>query len=109
MVLMSGFDLPVRAIREQSSSALNLVVQLGRLRDGTRRVLQMAEVESMEGETIVMQDVYRFDYGAGIGEDGRYLGALQPTGIRPKFAERLESMGIEMPVEMFSSADKQDR
>jgi pilus assembly protein CpaF len=101
MVLMSGYDLPVRAIREQSSAALNVVVHLSRLRDGSRRITRIAEIETMEGDTIVMQDIYRFDYSMGLSEDGRYLGRLKPTGLRPKFAERLEYMGIDMPAEMF--------
>ncbi|MDH4139159.1 MAG: CpaF family protein [Coriobacteriia bacterium] len=102
MVLMSGYDLPVRAIREQSSAALNVVIHLSRLRDGTRRITQVAEIETMEGDTIVMQDIYSFDYSMGVSEDGHYLGYLKPTGLRPKFAERLEYMGIEMPAEMFA-------
>jgi pilus assembly protein CpaF len=107
MVLMSGYDLPVRAIREQSSAALNVVVHLSRLRDGSRRITQIAEIETMEGDTIVMQDIYRFDYSMGLSEDGRYLGRLKPTGLRPKFTERLEYMGIDMPAEMFL-ASKQE-
>jgi pilus assembly protein CpaF len=102
MVLMSGFDLPVRAIREQSSAALDLVVHLSRLSDGARRVTRIAEIESMEGETIVMQDIFRFDYSAGMGADGHHKGRLRPTGLRPKFAEHLEDMGIEFPAELFS-------
>lgn len=102
MVLMSGYDLPVRAIREQSSAALNLIIHLSRLRDGTRRVTKISEIEAMEGDTIVMQDIYSFDYSMGVSEDGRFLGRLKPTGLRPKFTQRLEYMGIEMPAEMFS-------
>lgn len=101
MVLMSGYDLPVRAIREQTSAALNVVVHLSRLRDGSRRITQISEIEMMEGDTIVMQDIYRFDYSMGLSEDGSYLGRLKPTGLRPKFTERLEYMGIDMPAEMF--------
>jgi len=103
MVLMAGFDLPVRAIREQVSSALNLLVHLTRLRDGTRRVTKVSEIESMEGDTIVMQDIFKFDYSAGVDENGRFLGRLEPTGLRPKFSERLGYMGIELPVELFSA------
>jgi pilus assembly protein CpaF len=102
MVLMSGFDLPVRAIREQSSAALDVVVHLSRLTDGARKVTQIAEIESMEGDTIVMQDIFRFDYSAGMGAEGHHRGQLKPTGLRPKFAEHLEDMGIEMPAELFS-------
>jgi pilus assembly protein CpaF len=96
MVLMSGLDLPVRAIREQTSSALHLMVHLSRLRDGSRRITQISEVEGMEGDTIVMQDIFRFDYSMGVDADGCYLGHLKATGLRPKFAEQLEYMGIEL-------------
>lgn len=102
MVLMSGFDLPVRAIREQVSAALDLVVHLTRLTDGSRRITQVSEIEAMEGETIVMQDIFRFDYSMGVSADGRYLGHLKPTGLRPKFAQKLEFMGIDMPGALFA-------
>jgi pilus assembly protein CpaF len=102
MVLMAGFDLPVRAIREQVSSALDVLVHLSRLPDGTRRVTQISEVETMEGDTIVLQDIFQFDYAMGVDAEGRYLGRLKSTGIRPKFAEKLEYMGIDMPAELFA-------
>jgi pilus assembly protein CpaF len=102
MVLMSGIELPVRAIREQEASALDLIVHLSRLRDGTRRVTQVSEVLGMEGETIVMQDLYVFDYGMGIDEDGRFLGRLKSTGIRPKFSDRLTDLGIQLEPELFT-------
>ncbi|MDZ4177892.1 MAG: CpaF family protein [Coriobacteriia bacterium] len=102
MVLMAGLDLPVRAIREQVSSALDVLVHLSRLSDGTRRVTQISEVETMEGETVVMQDIFQFDYAMGVDAEGRYLGRLKSTGIRPKFAEKLEYKGIEMPPELFA-------
>ncbi len=101
MVLMSGLDLPVRAIREQVSSAMNLLVHLARLRDGTRRVVQVSEVEGMEGETIVLQDIYYFDYSMGLDESGRFLGRLKSTGLRPKFMRRLEDAGIALPADVF--------
>jgi pilus assembly protein CpaF len=102
MVLMSGIELPVRAIREQEASALDLIVHLSRLRDGTRRVTQVSEVLGMEGDTIVMQDLYVFDYGMGIDEDGRFLGRLKSTGIRPKFSDRLTDLGIQLEPELFT-------
>jgi pilus assembly protein CpaF len=102
MVLMGGIDLPIRAIREQAASAINLIVHLSRLRDGTRRVTQVCEVLGMEGDTIVMQDLYMFDYGMGIDEDGKYLGRLKSTGIRPKFADRLNDYGIQLEPELFT-------
>lgn len=101
MVLMSGFDLPVRAIREQISSALDLVIHLARLRDGSRRIVQVSEVQAMEGDTIVTQDILHFDYSMGIDSEGNFLGRLKPTGIRPSFMERLEYLGIVVPSEMF--------
>jgi pilus assembly protein CpaF len=101
MVLMAGYDLPVRAIRQQVSAALDLVVHLTRLRDGSRRITHIAEVEGMEGETLVMQDIAYFDYSAGIDEAGMFLGRLKSTGVRPKFSRHLEDLGITLPAELF--------
>jgi pilus assembly protein CpaF len=102
MSLMAGMELPIRAIREQMSSALNLVVQLGRLRDGTRRVTHVSEVMDMEGDVIVLQDLYLFDFGMGVDDDGRFLGHLKSTGIRPGFSERLADHGIRLEPELFA-------
>ncbi|PKQ16310.1 MAG: pilus assembly protein CpaF [Actinobacteria bacterium HGW-Actinobacteria-7] len=101
MVLMAGFDLPIRAIREQEAAALDVLVHLARLRDGTRRVVKVAEVEGMEGDTLVLQDIFYFDYSMGIDDSGRFLGHLKSTGLRPKFSRRLEDMGIELPAGLF--------
>jgi pilus assembly protein CpaF len=101
MVLMAGFDLPVRAIREQISSAVDLVVHVSRLKDGTRRVTHVTEVEGMEGEIITLQDLFLFDYGMGVDDDGRYLGRLKATGIRPSFSQELEDQGIRLPADLF--------
>jgi pilus assembly protein CpaF len=98
MVLMAGFELPVRAIREQIASAVDLIVHISRLRDGTRRVTHIVEVEGMEGEIITLTDLYLFDYTAGIDDDGRFKGQLKATGLRPKFSERLADQGIEVPL-----------
>jgi pilus assembly protein CpaF len=98
MVLMAGFELPVRAIREQIASAVDLIVHISRLRDGSRRVTHIVEVEGMEGEIITLTDLYLFDYGAGIDDDGRFKGELKATGLRPKFSERLADQGIEVPL-----------
>jgi pilus assembly protein CpaF len=98
MVLMAGFELPVRAIREQIASAVDLIVHISRLRDGSRRVTHIVEVEGMEGEIITLTDLYLFDYSAGIDDDGRFKGELTATGLRPKFAERLADQGIEVPL-----------
>ncbi|HEY5578931.1 MAG TPA: ATPase, T2SS/T4P/T4SS family, partial [Acidimicrobiia bacterium] len=101
MVLMAGFDLPVRAIREQISSAVDLVVHLARLRDGTRRITYVTEVEGMEGDVITLQDLFLFDFGMGVDEDGRYLGRLKATGIRPTFSEQLADQGFKLPADLF--------
>jgi pilus assembly protein CpaF len=101
MVLMAGFDLPVRAIREQVSSAVDLIVHVSRLKDGTRRVTHVTEVEGMEGEIITLQDLFLFDYGMGVDDEGRYNGRLKATGIRPTFSEELENQGIRLPADLF--------
>ncbi len=105
MVLMAGVDLPVRAIRDQVSSAVDLVVQLTRLKDGTRRVVQVTEVVGMEGDIITMQDLFTFDYSAGRDADGRVLGSLRATGLRPKFTQTLSDAGVELPAGVFSAGD----
>jgi pilus assembly protein CpaF len=105
MVLMAGMDLPVRAIREQVASAIDVIVHLSRLRDGSRRVTHITEVQGMEGDTITLQDVFLFDYSAGVDESGRFLGSLQPTGIRPSFAQRLADQGIPLPASLFGEVD----
>ncbi len=101
MVLMSGIDLPVRAIREQISSAINVLVHLARLRDGTRRITQISEVQGMEGDTVVLQDIFYFDYSMGIDEAGHFLGHVKSTGLRPVFMRRLEDLGVTLPPETF--------
>ena len=99
MVLMAGVDLPLRAIREQISSAVDLIVHQNRLKDGTRKITNITEVQGMEGEVIVMQDVFVFEQ-TGIVE-GKIQGRLKPTGIRPKFSEKFEIMGIHLPPGLF--------
>ena len=102
MVLMAGMDLPIRAIREQVASAIDLVVHVHRLRDGTRRVTHVTEVVGMEGDIITLQDIMLFDYGMGVDENGKYLGRLKATGIRPAFSEHLDNFGIKLPAELFA-------
>lgn len=99
LVLMAGMDLPLRAIREQASSAVDLIVQIQRLRDGSRRVVNVTEVMGMEGDTVVLQDVFTFDFAAGVDEHGKFLGHAIPTGIRPRFSERFEDMGIKFDLD----------
>jgi pilus assembly protein CpaF len=99
MVLMAGMDLPLRAIREQVASALNLIVHQERMRDGTRKITKITEVQGMEGDVIVMQDVFLFEQ-QGI-EGGKVIGRLRPTGIRPKFMEIIEGANIHLPPTIF--------
>ncbi|MCL5779840.1 MAG: CpaF family protein [Firmicutes bacterium] len=101
MVLMAGMDLPVRAIREQISSAIDLIIQQNRFRDGSRRITHITEVQGMEGEVIILQDLFTFRQ-TGVDENGRIKGSFQSTGIRPKFIHRLESSGIKLPADIFS-------
>jgi pilus assembly protein CpaF len=101
LVLMSGYDLPVRAIREQMASAIDVIVQLSRLRDGTRRITHITEVQGMEGDIITLQDIFLFDFGMGVDEHGRFKGHLKATGVRPKFAEKLADLGIRLGQEVF--------
>jgi pilus assembly protein CpaF len=101
LVLMAGFDLPVRAIREQIASAIDCIVQLTRLRDGTRRITHITEIQGMEGDVITLQDVFLFDFGMGVDEHGKYRGHLKATGVRPKFAEKLADQGIRLGPEVF--------
>jgi len=103
LTLMAGFDLPIRAIREQVASAVDLIVQLTRLRDGTRRVTHITEVDGMEGEKITLQDIFLFDFQAGVDNTGRHQGRLEPTGVRPAFAEKLEDAGIPMTGDIFEA------
>ncbi|MDQ1466515.1 MAG: pilus assembly protein CpaF [Actinomycetota bacterium] len=102
MTLMGGIELPVRAIREQMASALDVVVHLSRLRDGSRRITSVSEVLGMEGDTIVMQDIYTYDFGMGVDEEGRHLGRLKSTGIRPAVSERLADRGVKLEPELFA-------
>jgi pilus assembly protein CpaF len=99
MVLMAGMDLPIRAIREQISSALDLIVHEERMRDGSRKIVNITEVQGMEGDVIVMQDIFTFQQ-TGI-EGGKVIGRLRPTGIRPKFMERIEQANIHLPPSIF--------
>ena len=103
LVMMGGIELPLRAIREQVSSAVDLVVQLARLRDGTRRITNVTEVLGMEGQTVTLQDVYEFDFAAGVDHDGRFRGRLRPTGVRPRFMDRFDDLGIMLSPAVFGA------
>jgi len=100
MVLMAGTELTLKAIREQLASAVELVVHVARLRDGSRKVVHVSEVQDMEGDAIVMQDIFKFDQ-TGF-KDGRVIGALKPSGLRPSFTEKFVANSIELPPEIFS-------
>ena len=101
MVLMAGMELPIRAVREQIAAALDVIVHLNRLRDGTRRVTKITEVQGMQGDVVTLQDIYAFDYDSGMDDQGRYVGHLRPTGIRPTFSERLGHAGIALAPALF--------
>jgi pilus assembly protein CpaF len=104
MTLMAGMDLPVRAIREQIASALQLVVHLDRMRDGTRKVTHVAEIQGMEGDVITMTDIFVFEQ-TGF-EAGRIIGRLRPTGLRPKFMDKIEGAGIHLPASVFGVGER---
>lgn len=103
LVLMAGMDLPLRAIREQVSSAVDLIVQVTRLRDGSRRVTHVTEVQGMEGDIVTLQDVFLFDYSVGMDSQGRFLGKPTPTGIRPRFLDRFAELGISVSPAVFGA------
>jgi pilus assembly protein CpaF len=100
MSLMAGIDLPVRVIREQIASAVDLIVQQSRLRDGARKVTQITELAGMEGDTVVLTDIFKFEQ-TSVSSDGKVLGELKPTGIRPLFSTRLEMAGFKLRPEIF--------
>jgi pilus assembly protein CpaF len=104
MVLMAGMDLPVRAIREQVAAAIDLIIHQDRMRDGTRKVVNITEVTGMEGDVITMTDIFAFEQ---VGyENGKVIGRLRPTGLRPKFIEKIESSGIHLPSTIFGVGDR---
>ncbi|QDY90417.1 CpaF family protein [Arthrobacter sp. UKPF54-2] len=106
LVLMAGMDLPLRAIREQIASAVDVVVQLSRLKDGTRRVTHITEVLGMEGDVVTLQDAFSFDYAAGVDAEGRFLGKSIATGVRPRFVEKFADVGVVLPPEIFLPASQ---
>ncbi|MBF0499523.1 MAG: CpaF family protein [Candidatus Riflebacteria bacterium] len=105
MVLMSGMDLPIRAIREQVASAVHMIVQQSRLKDGSRKITYLTEIQGMEGDKIVTQDIFRFEQ-TGTDEKGKIIGRLKATGIRPKFASKFEESGIHLPPNIFTDSAK---
>ncbi len=104
MAMMSGMELPVRAIREQVSSAIDLVVHQERMRDGTRKVVNITEVSGMEGDVITMTDIFLFEQSGY--ENGKVIGRLRPTGLRPKFIDKIETSGIHLPASIFGIGER---
>ena len=104
MISMANLSLPEKAMRQQIASALQLVIQIARLSDGRRRLVSISEITGMEGDVITMQEIFTFERH-GMGEEGEVLGRFKATGIRPRFAERLQSYGVEMPTAMFANPD----
>jgi pilus assembly protein CpaF len=102
LTLMAGMDLPLRVVREQIASAVDLVVQVSRIKDGSRKVTAITEVAGMEGDTIVMTEIFKFEQ-TGVGPDDKVLGDLKPTGIRPMFSPRLEAAGFRLGAELFNT------
>ena len=92
----------MRAIREQIASALQVIVHQARMKDGSRRITHVTEIVGMEGDVITLQDLFLFDYSAGIDEEGHFLGNLRSTGLRPRFVEKLQERGISIPIELFA-------
>jgi pilus assembly protein CpaF len=104
MTMMAGMELPVRAIREQIASAVDLVVHQERMRDGTRKIVNVTEVSGMEGDVITMTDIFLFEQSGY--EDGKVIGRLRPTGLRPKFIDKIEGSGIHLPASIFGIGDR---
>lgn len=102
MVLMSGMDLPLKVVREQAASAIDLIIQQSRLKDGTRKITSITEICGMEGDTIVMTDIFKFSQ-TGVDESGVVIGELKPTGIRPLFYPRIEAAGFKLGPEVFGA------
>ena len=100
--MMAGMDLPARAIREQIASAIHLIVQVTRLSDGSRKVTSVTEVQGMEGQMVTLQDLFVYRQ-TGVGEDGRVIGRMEPTGLVPGFMPRFAASGINMPPEVFTN------
>jgi pilus assembly protein CpaF len=100
MVAMANLNIPERAVRQQIASAIDLIIQVTRLSDGTRRVTAVSEVTGMEQDVITMQDIFVFDR-TGLGKDGKVIGRFRATGIRPKCSQQLESSGFPLPIDMF--------
>jgi pilus assembly protein CpaF len=100
--MMAGMELTIRAIREQIASAIDLIIHQERMKDGTRRITHVTEVAGMEGDVITLQDIFLFDFRAGVDAQGNVLGNLQATGLRPAFLEKLLDRGVEISPALFA-------
>jgi pilus assembly protein CpaF len=100
--MMAGMDLPQRAIREQIASAVEIFVQASRLKDGSRKVISVTEVQGMEGDIVVLRDIFVFEQ-KGLDEKGKIIGSQRPTGIRPRFIEKFEALNIFLPPNIFGT------
>ena len=109
MTMMAGMELSVRAVREQVSSAIDLIIQQSRLKDGTRRITHVTEVLGMSGDVIALQDLFLFDFKAGMDPAGKFLGDLKPTGLRPKFLDKLEEKGVKVSPDTLTTPDEKTR
>lgn len=107
MVAMASVNMPERSVRQQISSAISIVVQVSRMSDGTRKVVDISEIVGLEENIISMQDIFTF-VRKGIGPDGRVIGSFQPSGIRPKFLDQLRVAGILLPAELFERSVEVD-
>jgi pilus assembly protein CpaF len=107
MVAMASVNMPERSVRQQISSAISIVVQVSRMSDGTRKVVDISEIVGLEENIISMQDIFTF-VRKGIGPDGRVVGSFQPSGIRPKFLDQLRVAGILLPAELFERSVEVD-
>jgi pilus assembly protein CpaF len=106
MVLMAGYDLPIKAIRQQVASALDLIVHLERLNDGSRKVVAVTEIQGMESDVITLQDLFSFEI-EGITSNRGVIGKLRPTGLRPTFTAKFEKHGETLPTELFGGVSPQ--
>ncbi|MGH2807067.1 MAG: CpaF family protein, partial [Actinomycetota bacterium] len=102
MAMMAGMELTIRAIREQIASAIDLIIHQERMKDGTRRITHVTEVAGMEGDVITLQDIFLFDFRAGVDGQGNVLGNLQATGLRPAFLEKLLDRGVQISPALFA-------
>jgi pilus assembly protein CpaF len=107
MISMANLELPERAMRQQIASAINLVIQVSRLSDGSRKLMQISEIVGMEGEIITMQDIFVYER-EGMGHNDKVLGRFRATGIRPRFSDRLKSYGIDLSALLFSNLGDPD-